>query len=364
MVRTALVVVVLHCGEGRAFFVVSRSMAKAKTKSKRAEKKSSGDPEYASAARLAKLRTILESGAAAHVDDLAERLGITTRSIFRYLKLLSLTESLVEDEVEGRKCWRIERGQKRSVVRLTTTQLVALRLALGQMRALAGTGLHEDLVAVCEELEATLRGADHAHARSLDKKLFDVGEAPYDYDDRADDIDAIVTALLKEERLQVTHAGSRGPRTFRVEPYTLMVYRRGLYLVGYSEDHAAMRKFGLDALSGVEWLKGDRFAYPADYDPSQLVDGAFGVIQGERTRVKLRFSAKVARYVARRRWHPTLAIARGDDGALEATMDVAGTDELKAWVLSFGSECEVVEPRRLREEIAGTLAQALAKYGA
>jgi proteasome accessory factor B len=248
-------------------------------------------------------------------------------------------------------------------VRLTTTQLVALRLAIGQMRALAGTGLHEDLVAVCEELEATLRGADHEHARSLDKKLFDVGEAPYDYTDRVDDLDAIVTALLKEEGLRVTHAGTRGLRTFRVDPYTLMVYRRGLYLVGFSHEHAARRTFGLDALSNIEWLKGESFAYPETYDPSQLVDGAFGIIGGERTHVRLRFSAKVARYVTRRRWHPTLAIARGDDGSVEATMDVAGTEELKTWVLGFGSECEIVEPPRLREEIAGTLRAALGKYG-
>ena len=329
-------------------------------------KRASKEPEYAAAARLAKLRTILESGGGT-VDDFAQRLGVTRRSIFRYLNLLSLTDPLVEDEIEGRKAWRFERATsaasaKRTSVRLTTTQLIALRLALGQMRALEGTGLHEDLAEVCAELEATLRRADFALARGLDTKLFDVGEAPYDYAERTDDLDAIVTALLKEERLSITHEGSRGARTFEIDPYTLMHYRRGLYVVAYSHEHNAVRTFGLDAVSDVRWVKGARFEYPKDYDPSKLVDGAFGIIQGTVTRVRLRFAPEMARYIARRKWHPTLALTRAESGALEATMDVAGTGELTTWILSFGGKCEVLEPPRLREDVARELRMALGAY--
>jgi hypothetical protein len=89
-----------------------------------------------------------------------------------------------------------------------------------------------------------------------------------------------MTALLREDRLRVTHEGvSGGRKTFVLEPYPLLVYKKGLYLAGLSQHHRAIRTFALDGFRDVEWLKGDRFEYPADYRPEQITEGAFGLIR-------------------------------------------------------------------------------------
>ena len=82
---------------------------------------------------------------------------------------------------------------------------------------------------------------------------------------------------------------------------------------------------------------------------------------GPRTRVRIRFDTKVARFVQRRQWHPTQKIKRVD-GGIELTMEVAGTLELLSWVLGFGDKAEVLEPESLREEITGELARAAQHY--
>jgi len=152
-----------------------------------------------------------------------------------------------------------------------------------------------------------------------------------------------MTALLREERLRVTHEGvSGGRKTFVLEPYTLLFYKKGLYLAGRSEGHGGeVRTFALDGFLAVEWLRGDRFAYPADYRPEQLTEGAFGLIRGEPTRLRILFDAKVARYVQRRQWHPTQRFRRVD-GGIEMTMDLRGTTELVSWVLGFGSKATIL----------------------
>jgi predicted DNA-binding transcriptional regulator YafY len=43
-------------------------------------------------------------------------------------------------------------------------------------------------------------------------------------------------------------------------------------------------------------------------------------------------------------------------------MEVAGTGELTTWILSFGGKCEVLEPPRLRDDVATELRRALAPY--
>jgi predicted DNA-binding transcriptional regulator YafY len=146
-----------------------------------------------------------------------------------------------------------------------------------------------------------------------------------------------------------------------LEPYTLLVYKKGLYLAARSEGHGGeIRTFALDGFRAVEWLRGDKFEYPAAYEPAQLTEGAFGLIRGkEVTRVRIRFDDKVARYVQRRMWHPTQRFRRVADGAIEMTMDVRGTTEVVSWVLGFGDKARIVEPDGLRRQVQSEIRGAL-----
>jgi predicted DNA-binding transcriptional regulator YafY len=143
-------------------------------------------------------------------------------------------------------------------------------------------------------------------ARNLDRKIHDVNEAPHIYKDRIEHVNDMITALLREERLRVTHGSvAKYQKPFVLDPYTLVIYKKGLYLAGHSHHHQGLRTFSLDGFKEVEWLKGEKFEYPADYQPSQLSEGAFGLIGGPRTCVRIFFDEKVARYVRRRQWHPS-----------------------------------------------------------
>jgi predicted DNA-binding transcriptional regulator YafY len=72
------------------------------------------------------------------------------------------------------------------------------------------------------------------------------------------------SVLLREERLRVCHGSVDEYKTeFVLEPYTLLVYKKGLYLAGLSHHHAAVRTFSLDGFRSVEWLRSERFTYPA-----------------------------------------------------------------------------------------------------
>ena len=235
--------------------------------------------------------------------------------------------------------------------------MVALSLSRRLFDFLAGTGFKENLDDVFARLEATLRRKDVAAARNLDRKLFDVNEAPHLYAGCVDDMNDIVTALLRKERLRVRHAGVGGGRTpFLVEPYTLIVCKKGLYLVGKSAHHEAVRTFALDGLRSVEWQKGDGFTYPPDYHPSTLAAGSFDLFPGTPEPVRI-FDKTVERFVRRRQWHPSQHIARVP-GGIELTMTVAPTADVASWVLSFGDKAQLLAPEVLRDEIAAELERA------
>lgn len=59
----------------------------------------------------------------------------------------------------------------------------------------------------------------------------------------------------------------------------------------------------------------------------------------------------MAPFVKERRWHPSQRVVSKGDGTIIMSLEVAVTPELVQWVLGFGAEAEVIEPRGLQEEL-------------
>ena len=80
--------------------------------------------------------------------------------------------------------------------------------------------------------------------------------------------------------------------------------------------------------------------------------------------VKVRISPSWARWVGEKIWHESQKITKLPDGGLDITFRVAGLDEIKRWVLSFGPEVVVLVPKKLKEMVRKDLSRNLAQYSA
>lgn len=89
---------------------------------------------------------------------------------------------------------------------------------------------------------------------------------------------------------------------------------------------------------------------------------SFEVMHDELYTVKVRISPGWARWVGEKIWHESQKITKLPDGGLEMTFRVAGLDEIKQWVLSFGPEVVVLEPEKLKEIVRKDLSRNLAQY--
>jgi predicted DNA-binding transcriptional regulator YafY len=79
--------------------------------------------------------------------------------------------------------------------------------------------------------------------------------------------------------------------------------------------------------------------------------------------VVLRFTAGSAGRVAERAWHPSQVSESLPDGGLIVRFLVNDLREIKRWVLAWGTECEVLEPRELRELIVRDISAILQRQG-
>lgn len=78
--------------------------------------------------------------------------------------------------------------------------------------------------------------------------------------------------------------------------------------------------------------------------------------------VKVRISPGWARWVGEKIWHESQKITKLPDGGLKITFRVAGLEEIKRWILSFGPEAVVLDPEKLKEMVRKDLSKNLAQY--
>jgi predicted DNA-binding transcriptional regulator YafY len=106
----------------------------------------------------------------------------------------------------------------------------------------------------------------------------------------------------------------------------------------------------------------ETFEVPSDFDLESYMQSPFKVIHDKPVKVKIRFEKKIAGYIKEKIWHHSQKIEPQKDGSIIFSAEVAGTDEVRHWLLSWGRCAEVITPQFLREEIARELSDCLKKY--
>ncbi|NWF53679.1 MAG: WYL domain-containing protein [Syntrophaceae bacterium] len=89
---------------------------------------------------------------------------------------------------------------------------------------------------------------------------------------------------------------------------------------------------------------------------------SFKVMHDELYTVKVRISPGWARWVGEKIWHESQKTRKMPDGSMEMSFQVAGLEEIKRWILSFGPEAVVLEPEKLKEMVRKDLSRNLAQY--
>jgi predicted DNA-binding transcriptional regulator YafY len=156
------------------------------------------------------------------------------------------------------------------------------------------------------------------------------------------------------------------PRTARVRPYLIepSLQTHALYLIGWDETREAIRTFKIERIRDVA-LTPRTFELPEGDGVEATLRRAWDIIADQPpTAIVLRFSSAVATRVQEATWHASQRVQREPDGSLTWRATVAGTIEIRLWILSWGDDVEVLEPPALRADVAATMARALGRYEA
>jgi predicted DNA-binding transcriptional regulator YafY len=211
-------------------------------------------------------------------------------------------------------------------------------------------------------LRAVIEAGNHAAADVENRvKLLNVAARPVP--DK--NFEVVAAALLGRQRLQLSYYSRvRDDVSEReVSPQLLIHYRGNWYLGAWCHKQDAMRSFSMDAIQQASVLTRTSKSLPKK-EIDGFIGQGYGIFAGNKVQwAKLKFSAERARWVSRELWHPQQRVIENKDGSLILEVPFTDLRELSMDILRQGRHVEVLEPKELRDEVAGELEMALKTYG-
>jgi predicted DNA-binding transcriptional regulator YafY len=232
------------------------------------------------------------------------------------------------------------------------------------LKVFKDTHFHDSLESLFKKVKATLPKKSLAYLDEVQQVLH-VGLKPYkEYGKFREIINQVNEAAVERKRVEILYfAMSQGKKTKRkVDPYRIWFFNGTFYLIGFCHLRKQIRTFAMDRIRMLRPTE-ETFAVPVDFKLEDFLRLSFGVFQGEPRKVKIRFAPEVAGYIQEKVWHESQKIEAQEDGSLLFEAEVAGTDEIKYWIMTWGARAEVLEPASLREEIRREAGEMLGMYG-
>jgi proteasome accessory factor B len=316
---------------------------------------------------LRALVAILRAPHGRELAALAEELDVSQKTAERYAKVM-VNELPASD---GLPLIELVKPNGRPVLRLRGTaagvdsnayQAASVFFALAALRVLQGTILHESASELWDRFKQRLPSDTRRALEHVDRKFFYVPFAAKDYSRLEEHMDAILRSVLRQERLEIDYRHANRRRSKHIfAPYTVVLYRDALYLLGASQRHRQPIYLAVDRIESVR-RTGERFSLPPSYAPHAFTEGVPGIWSGPETVVSLRLKGRAAEQIPERRVHPSQSFTTLRGGETLMRMTVRGWQELAWWILSWGADVEVLEPQELRAFVKRTLQAAAAAY--
>ena len=323
----------------------------------------------------------LESSRRVTIDDLAERTGVSTRTIRRDLEALQSAGFPLFDEVhDGKKYWTLEQRAFRRLddTGFTLAEMTALYFSRSLVECLAATPFQRDVRSAFDKLAAALTPGMRqfldrlplvmqAKAEPGTQSLMDEPATPATASRQSAPRSARVAQLLdatlhhRRAVMRYHSFSSNREKEYLIEPYRLVFAQGGLYVVAFVPEYTQLRTFAMERILSLS-VTEERFE-PIDL-PADAFAHSLGVNQGTPERVEIVFESRIARYVKERTWHSSQQTEEAVDGTLTMTLNVCNDWALRSWILGFGPQARVLSPPELVRQILDEADRTRLQYAA
>ena len=298
------------------------------------------------------------------IRELSQDFQVTERTIRRDLSALFDPFPIYSSRRwDGQKGWFFVEGYRFPQLHFTEAEMMSLLTCREFLPESARSAYGAVLEDAFEKIESVLTEEVKSYLDRLKDGLSQ--KSIPDSGNGASKLTVLQQSIGDRKSVEITYHSFRSEKTEqrRVDPYHVRYVDGSLYLIGYCHLREQVRTFTIDGRMQEVQVTEEGFEMSEDFSIDRFLEGSFGIFQGKKQKVVIRFDPGAARYVRNKVWHPSQQIEELPDGSVLEKLTVTGLQDVEKWVFSFGSQAEVIEPAELREKFRKEVGQLAEKYG-
>lgn len=303
-------------------------------------------------ARIMAIDRAIRSGGWPNASNLARELEVNPRTVRRDITYLRDQLHAPVEFDPARNGYRYSEPTFRlPYLQLTEGELVAVLLAERVLRQYRGTPFEGDLKRAFAKMTVLLPDAVSVRLDVAADCLSVLPSVQTTYDPGT--FEALARAAVGRRSVEMVYwtAGRNATSSRGFDPYSLMLRDEGWYTVGRCHHRDEVLVFALQRVRSLR-ESGESFERPLNFRVEDYMGGSFRAVRGDGDyRVALRFEADFAGRIAEKVWHASQTIEPMAEGGLILRFQVSDLREVKRWILFWGTDCEVLEPKELQDMI-------------
>ena len=135
-----------------------------------------------------------------------------------------------------------------------------------------------------------------------------------------------------------------------IHPYKLFMYNNAWFVLAHDTKYNDVLYFKLNRIQRFE-IKNEHFRIPLTYNERDYLDEYGMKNNGEWYPIKLKLTGKYAMLAKERIYGKNQTVTPIDDGATILSCEMQNKEDILSFVLGFGVNCEVLEPKWLKENV-------------
>lgn len=312
--------------------------------------------------RLIGMIDLINRGRCPGVEEMCRRFGVDKRTIYEDIKWLKVRGkfSLKHDRTKG---GYINTDPTKSLPSFDFSDEEFFALALSKKLTIKNTGgaLEAPLDSVISNISKRRNDGQSQlepdvdvgfrTAALLNPFLFDVFNALRTGKDEC-----------RTVRMQYYSANTDEVTTRKLDPHFIYERTGSWYVIGFCHLRKQIRNFALHRIQSCKVTK-DTFTAPPASELATWVSSSSQVeIRGPEINVCIQFEPRTARFVREKQWHKKQRVTALKDGGIQIEFPTRSLEEVKRWLMSYGSGGRAISPPELRQLVINELRSSIKIY--
>ncbi len=298
--------------------------------------------------RISAILIHLQSKQVVKAQEMAERFGVSKRTIYRDIR--SLEEAGVPLGGEAGVGYYLADNYHLPPVSLTREEAGAFIVAAKLMEKHSDFGINQQFQSGLTKIRSVLRNSDKTYLANIENQIEVLKVADERKSSAANPhLSQIMQAMSEHKMVEITYKSAyKNEQTQRmVEPYNIWFYSMNWHLIGLCHKRDSYRDFRIDRIQQVI-ITERNYEKPANFSIEHYFEEMMK--KEELFSARLIISNEVYTHIQNTRYYfGFVSEEKIDDNYYQMDFLVNDLQYLARWVITLGNHVEIVSPKTLKE---------------